>query len=118
MNTNSCSPPEAGRRPRFHSADWGQSPRGDLVIACPERSRTELRAVATLKTANLGFRVRRAARFHVVFKIGAERFSGDPSFTRSRRSMSLTEVRRLDWLKCKVGRRTTRQCELIRYKDL
>jgi hypothetical protein len=26
----------------------------------------------------------------------AERFYGDPSFTRSRRSMSLTDVRRLD----------------------
>jgi hypothetical protein len=34
--------------------------------------------------------------FHVIFKFSAERFSGDPNFTRSRRSMSLTEVRRLD----------------------
>src|SRR5207249_2946138 len=42
----------AGRRPRFHSADWGRR-RGDLVIACPERSRTELLAVAA---TNLGLR--------------------------------------------------------------
>jgi cation transport regulator ChaC len=40
----------------------------------------------------------------VVFKIGAERFSRDLSFTRTRRSMSLTEVRRLDQLKGKIGR--------------
>jgi hypothetical protein len=45
-------------------------------------------------------------------------FYGDPSFTRFRRSMSLTEVRRLDMLKCKVGRRTTQQRELIQSQDL
>ena len=38
----------AGRRPRFHSAGWGRR-RGDLVIACPERIRTELPTVAALK---------------------------------------------------------------------
>jgi len=37
----------------------------------------------------------RAARSHVIVEIG-EHLYGDPSFTRSRRSMSLTEVRRLD----------------------
>jgi len=47
-----------------------------------------------------------------------ERFYGDPIFTRFRRSMSLTEVRRLDMLKCKVGRRTTQQRELIQSQDL
>jgi len=51
-----------------------------------------------------GRRPRFHSVFHVVFKIGAERFYGDPSFTRARRSMSLTEVRRLDQLKCKIGR--------------
>jgi hypothetical protein len=49
-----------------------------------------------LKNSESRVAVCRAARFRIVFKIGAERFSGDPSFTRSHRSMSLTEVRRLD----------------------
>jgi len=53
----------------------------------------------------------RAACFDVVFK-------AIPGFTRSRRSMSLTEVRRPDELKCKIGRRTTQQRELIQYQDL
>ncbi|PYJ23866.1 MAG: hypothetical protein DME99_01535 [Verrucomicrobia bacterium] len=59
----------------------------------------------------------RVCAFPRRFKIVAEGFYSDPSFTRQRRSMSLTEVQRLDWLKCKVGRRTTRQWELIRYQD-
>ncbi len=107
MNTNSCSH-RSGRRPRFHSTDWGAQAASLLVTAASRRD---------LENSESWIAVCRAARFHVVFKIGAERFSGDPSFTRQRRSMSLREVRRLDWLKCKVGRRTTRQWELIRYQD-
>jgi hypothetical protein len=43
-------------------------------------------------------------RFHIVFKIGAQRFLAVPGFTRQRRSMSLTGVRRLDALKRKISR--------------
>jgi hypothetical protein len=60
-------------------------------------------------------------RLHVAFKIGAERFSGDPSFTRSRRSMSLAEVRRFDLISsAQMQNRPSNDSaiELMGYQDL
>jgi hypothetical protein len=61
-------------------------------------------ALATLKRANLGLWFA-ALRVSTLFsRLAWNTFMAIPNFTRSRRSMSLTDVRRLDRLQCKIGR--------------